>query len=167
MLPLPAAADNAAMQTEPHKTDPPKRKRHWFQFSLRSLMIGVMLFAILGGYVGRQVEIVKERELMAAAPGVDSVVAADARDNITALSSGTGGAHRSDDSWEKIPWFRKWLGDRYYLGLSIDKLASDDEIARYKEAFPEATIMRRPPGGMIELWRRVTHPDVTSPPPHS
>jgi hypothetical protein len=155
------------MQTEPPNADPPKRKRRWFQFSLRTLMIVVTLFAILGGYVGRQVEIVKERELMAAAPGVDSVVAADARDNITALSSGTGAAQRGDDSREKIPWLRKWLGDRYYLDLSIDKSASDDEIARYKEAFPEATIMRRPPGGMMELWRRVTHPAASSPPPQS
>jgi hypothetical protein len=155
------------MQSEPLKADLPKRKRRWLQFSLRTLIIVVTLLAVLCGYVGRQVEIVKERERMAAVTGVDSVVAADSRDNITALSSGTGTTHRSDDSREKIPWFRKWLGDRYYLGLSIDKSASDDEIARYKEAFPEATIMRRPPGGMMELWRRVTHPAVTSPPPHS
>jgi hypothetical protein len=77
---------------------------------------------------------------MAAAPGVDSVVAADSRDNITALTSGSGAAHRNGDSREKIPWFRKWLGDRYYLGLSIDKSASDDEIARYKKAFPEGVV---------------------------
>jgi hypothetical protein len=38
-LRLPAVTDNAAMQTEPPKADPPKRKRRWFQFSLRSLMI--------------------------------------------------------------------------------------------------------------------------------
>jgi hypothetical protein len=29
------------MQTEPPKAEPPKRKRRWFQFSLRTLMIGV------------------------------------------------------------------------------------------------------------------------------
>jgi hypothetical protein len=38
-----AVEDNAAMQTEPTKADPPKRKRRWFQFSLRTLMIGVTL----------------------------------------------------------------------------------------------------------------------------
>jgi hypothetical protein len=155
------------MQAEPSKAEPPKRKHRRFQFRLRTLLIVVMLLAVASGYVGRQVEIVKERERMAAATGVDSVVAADSRDNITALSSGAGTTHRSDDSREKIPWFRKWLGDRYYLGLSIDKSASDDEITRYKEAFPEATIIRRPPGGMMELWRRVTHPTASSPPPQS
>jgi hypothetical protein len=35
LLLLPAVKDNAAMQTEPSKAEPPKRKRRWFQFSLR------------------------------------------------------------------------------------------------------------------------------------
>jgi hypothetical protein len=30
---------------EPPKADPPKRKRRWYQFSLRTLMIGVTLLA--------------------------------------------------------------------------------------------------------------------------
>jgi hypothetical protein len=33
------------MQTEPSKADPPKRNRRWFQFSLRTLLIGVTLLA--------------------------------------------------------------------------------------------------------------------------
>ena len=40
------SADNAAMQAEPPKAEPPKRKRRWFQFSLRTLMIGVTLLAV-------------------------------------------------------------------------------------------------------------------------
>jgi hypothetical protein len=34
------------MQTEPPKADPPRRKRRWFQFSLRSLLIVVTLLAV-------------------------------------------------------------------------------------------------------------------------
>jgi hypothetical protein len=34
------------MPTEPPKAEPPKRKRRWFQFSLRSLMIVVTLLAV-------------------------------------------------------------------------------------------------------------------------
>ena len=45
--PLPQPADNAAMEVEPTKAEPAKRKRRWFQFSLRSLLIGVTLLAIL------------------------------------------------------------------------------------------------------------------------
>src|ERR1700682_1572334 len=98
-----AAADPHAVKP---KADPPKRKRRWFQFSLRSLLLVVTLLAILCGYVGQQVEFVRAREVMAAAPGVDSVVAADSRDNITALTSGSGAARTNGDSREKIPWFR-------------------------------------------------------------
>jgi len=35
------------MQTEPSKAGPPKLKRRWCQFSLRTLMIGVTLVAAL------------------------------------------------------------------------------------------------------------------------
>jgi hypothetical protein len=34
------------MQSEPPEADPPKRKRRWFQFSLRTLMIAVTLLAV-------------------------------------------------------------------------------------------------------------------------
>jgi hypothetical protein len=49
------------MQTEPSKAEPPKRKRRWFQFSLRTLLIGVTLLAVPLGYVGWQAKIVRER----------------------------------------------------------------------------------------------------------
>jgi hypothetical protein len=34
------------MQSEPSNADPPKRKRRWFQFSLRTLMILTLLIGI-------------------------------------------------------------------------------------------------------------------------
>ena len=34
------------MQTEPPKSDPPKRKRRWFQFSLRTMMVFVTLLCL-------------------------------------------------------------------------------------------------------------------------
>jgi hypothetical protein len=49
------------MEAEPRKADPPKRKRRWFQFSLRTLMIGVTVLAVPCGYVGWQAKIVRER----------------------------------------------------------------------------------------------------------
>jgi hypothetical protein len=39
LLRILVAADNAAMLTELSKADPPKRKRRWSQFSLRTLLI--------------------------------------------------------------------------------------------------------------------------------
>jgi hypothetical protein len=49
------------MEAEAPKADPPKRKRRWFQFRLRTLMIVVTLFCIAGGWLGNQVRIVWER----------------------------------------------------------------------------------------------------------
>ena len=46
LLPLPAAGDNWAMEAEPPKVEPTKRKRQWFQFSLRTLMIFTFVSAI-------------------------------------------------------------------------------------------------------------------------
>jgi hypothetical protein len=34
------------MQTEPLNADPPKCKRRWYQFSLRSLLMAMLLVAI-------------------------------------------------------------------------------------------------------------------------
>ena len=44
------------MQTEPPKVDPPKRKRRWFQFSLRSLLIFTLIVAIPCAWLGRKIE---------------------------------------------------------------------------------------------------------------
>ncbi len=45
-------ADNATMQTEPSKAEPPKRKRRWFQFSLRSLLIVALFCAVASNWAG-------------------------------------------------------------------------------------------------------------------
>jgi hypothetical protein len=53
---LPAVADNAAMEAEPSKTDPPKRKRRWFQFSLRTLLVFTLICAIACAWIERRIE---------------------------------------------------------------------------------------------------------------
>jgi len=51
------------MEAEPPKADPPKRKRRWFQFSLRSLLIFTMICAVACGLLGKRMEQKrKERE---------------------------------------------------------------------------------------------------------
>ena len=67
MLPLPAVGDNAAMEAEPPKAEPPKRKRRWFQFSLRTLMIFTLICAVGCAWVVRRMERKrKEREAVEA-----------------------------------------------------------------------------------------------------
>jgi Leucine Rich repeat len=44
------------MQDEPPKAAGPKRKRRWFQFSLRSLIIFTLVCAVAAGWLGRTIE---------------------------------------------------------------------------------------------------------------
>ncbi len=52
---LPAIGDNAAMEAEPNQVEPPKRKRRWFQFSLRMpfVVTVVLELSILSGVCQR------------------------------------------------------------------------------------------------------------------
>ena len=66
------------MQTEPPKADPPKRKRRWFQFSLRTLMIVVVIVAIPCAWLGRKIERKRqEREAVAAIKKMGGLVGYD------------------------------------------------------------------------------------------
>jgi hypothetical protein len=47
--PLLTPTDNAAMEAEPPKSTTPKRRRRWYQFSLRTLLIAVAAFCIYLG----------------------------------------------------------------------------------------------------------------------
>jgi hypothetical protein len=119
------------MQTEPPKAEPPKRKRRWYQFSLRTLMIGVTLFCVVvGGYVGWQAKIVRERR-------VELSRVVDVR------LVGIDGA----DKEGVIPWIRCALGDKR-VG-SIKMLVGTDaaELDRLRILFPEAKVEVWTPAG--------------------
>ena len=54
------------MQTEPPKAEPPKRKRRWFQFSLRTMLIFTVVCAISSAWLGKKIERKrKERDAVA------------------------------------------------------------------------------------------------------
>jgi hypothetical protein len=54
------------MQTEPSKADPPKRKRRWFQFSLRTLLIFSTICAVASAWIGSKIEQMRrQREAVA------------------------------------------------------------------------------------------------------
>jgi hypothetical protein len=57
LLPLPV--DNAMMESNPFISATPKRKRRWFQFSLRSLMIPTVHCRFVCGRLGREIELGK------------------------------------------------------------------------------------------------------------
>ena len=43
------------METEPTKAEPPKRKRRWFQFSLRTLLVFTAVVAVTCGWLGTKI----------------------------------------------------------------------------------------------------------------
>jgi hypothetical protein len=46
MIPLPTPNDYAAMEAEPIKAEPAKRKRRWFQFRLRTWFVVMTILAV-------------------------------------------------------------------------------------------------------------------------
>jgi hypothetical protein len=117
------------METEP------KRKRRWFQFRLRTLMIVVTVFAIVGGWIGRDVRIVMKRLNLR-----------------RAITSDGGSISLGSESsilghvWERseVTWFRRLLGDDDVLGVQVpDGDRFDWEVEQSRELFPEVCRIHR------------------------
>jgi hypothetical protein len=120
--------DNAAVETEP------KRKRRWFQFSLRTLMIVVTLFCAAGGYVIRQKKIVSERRAM--------------RYAITKINGATDGHHRTfidlwnaNDAEHAIPWLRTVLGDQAVQSIGLPVVVPLEFRDHVRAMFLEADVI--------------------------
>jgi hypothetical protein len=50
------------MEAEPPKAEPPKRKRRWFQFSLRTLLIFMMVCAVGAAWIERKLERARQQQ---------------------------------------------------------------------------------------------------------
>ena len=130
MLSRRIAMNNAAMD-EPVRGTPPKRKRRWFQFSLRTLLIGVTLLAVQCAYVGWQAKIVRERNTMRA----------------EMKRRGTETVDFDDVVWDRSEKFRplyrlrEWMGDKALFEVYVTNgELNSPYVLRVKELFPEATI---------------------------
>jgi hypothetical protein len=107
--------------------DQPSPRRR-FQFRLRTLMIVVTLFCVVGGYVAHEAKIVHDRRQW-------SVPVSDIKSGPATL------IQRGDDS-QRPGLLRMWLGDEAVGGISLPMGASDEAVRRALELFPEATIYR-------------------------
>jgi hypothetical protein len=103
----------------PAMIEPPNR--HWYQFSLRTLLIGVALLAVPMGYVGWQAKIVRERRAMLDMGNGNQTEEAEV------------GGHKD----ASIPLIRRWLGDHFCATVFLKHEA---DFERYQAAFPEAEI---------------------------
>jgi hypothetical protein len=108
------------MQTDPPKAEPPKRKRRWFQFSLRTLLIFTMVVAVACGWVGWQAKIVRERlHVLHRVETVDNGMV----------------------SGKSAPLLRGILGDQSVALVELPLETSVQERHAIHEAFPEALII--------------------------
>jgi hypothetical protein len=128
-----AVGDNAAMEANSAKAEPPKRKRRRFQFRLRTLMIGVTLFCVaVGGYVGWQAKIVRERK-----PILDDVLK---RGGIAHADYTLSQPQLQRVYLSRVSWFREWLGDHAMKWIILPTGATLEEEQRVRSLFPEAEV---------------------------
>jgi hypothetical protein len=131
------------MPTNSNTAEPAKPDRRWFQFRLRTLLIGVAVVATLCSlgvpYLQRwqarrdQEELVRQQQ------------------KIVDLRDRTLGNHRivawysqdeRDEYASKIPLLRRQLGDHYESGIVLGDFATNAQIEEYQAAFPEAEVIR-------------------------
>jgi hypothetical protein len=111
--------------------DPPTCRR--FQFRLRTLMVGVILLAVVCGYVGRQAEIVSERRSL--------------RDEIARVGGSVSPERPAGPAGWKAPpvpqpnWLRRFLGDEPVGYILLPPPRISDPLKReIKTSFPEAMV---------------------------
>jgi hypothetical protein len=123
------------MQTEPPKADPPKRRRRWFQFSLRSLLVVVTVAAVGCAWVAREGRIVQERK--AVRQWIEEGGGACVNNDLAARIPSASGS-------DEPSIVRRWLGDRTVRTVFLPRKTSDRDMQRIKTCFPGATLV--PPG---------------------
>jgi hypothetical protein len=98
----------------------PEPKRRWYQFRLRTLLIGVLVLSIPCGYLAHEWRIVAARKAWLEANGVhppwDFV-----------------------DPLHKPPFMRRLFGDEYHKFLDVESRKAPDGLEATK-LFPEAEL---------------------------
>jgi hypothetical protein len=106
----------------------------WYQFRLRTLLIGVALFCVAVGYLGKQAAIVRARLAWLAWRHGDHTL-----DWVYVLSPRPKYIVTGDD--EKSPSIlRRLLGDERVGEIEVARTISDAELRDIVTLFPEATI---------------------------
>jgi hypothetical protein len=120
------------MQTEPPIADPPKRKRRWFQFRLRTLMFVVTIAGVGCAWIAHEGRIVQERQA------------------VRQWIEEGGGACIHGDLAASIPpvcridepsIVRRWLGDQAVTTVFLPRKFADQDLQRIKTCFRGATLI--------------------------
>ena len=140
-----------AMEANPPRAELPKRKRRWFQFSLRSLLIFVVIVAIAAWYVRSEANFVNQRKELASylaaqnGAGFSGVTfASDVTQHWRRLKLNIRfrcGSKTYDPPFPRVSFLREWLGDDFALTVRIYGRRPKDFMKRIEAAFPEAEII--------------------------
>jgi hypothetical protein len=146
LLRLAEVGDNAAMEAEPPKADPPKRKRRWFQFSLRTLMIFTVIVAVPCAWMGRKID--QKRHERNAVETIRKLGGA-VYYNYEMETDFEPPEDRHFNAQPHGPgWLRRILGDDFFSDPTVAMVAgddwSDDDLACF-EALPTLKSVRLGP----------------------
>jgi hypothetical protein len=137
-------------------------KRRWFQFSLRTLLIGVTLFCVvIGGYVGWQAKIIRERNAM-----IHRIESMGGSVEIGRLDQGWAEAGMDPNLYEEIkaravPWVRRMLGDSDVIDICLPAETPASGRASIRAVFPESQIWRPRHTLMRDTWEPFADDDET------
>ncbi len=161
------------MGETPTRSDQPtalkSSRRRWYQFGLRTLLIGVALLALPSSYIGWQAKIMHQRKSLLAQivnRGGGYWIA------LSPLVSGPGGSSSLEvESFGSVPSvqdfrptvlpaenneppkIRQWIGDEPIFEIYLGPKYSSAEIAEIAKHFPEA-IIDRPREESLTLFDR-------------
>jgi hypothetical protein len=114
-----------------------------FQFRLRTLLIGVALFAVPCAYIGWQKKIVLERKEMLAqiTAGGGSVMLVPSTAGVIfyPIVNRNGTPVR----YQAIPTVRRWLGDQYVVDITPPAGMEREGVAQIAALFPEVVTWQR------------------------
>ena len=111
-----------------------KPKRRWFRFSLRMLFVLVTVISVPLGWLGYQLNLIRQREVFL------GYLRANSREKHTFWTASEFGS-----KWEpkpQIPSMRRMLGDQPYSRLILPAHFGADLIDKAIDLFPEAQVWR-------------------------
>jgi hypothetical protein len=120
------------MQTEPPIADPPKRKRRWFQFRLRTLMVVVTIMAAGCAWIAHEGRIVQERTALR--QWIEEGGGACVSNDLAASVS-------SSPSIDEPSIVRRWMGDQTVTTVFLPRKFADQDLLRIKTCFRGATLI--------------------------
>ena len=126
-------------------TTPIPPRRRWFQFSLRTVFVGVTLVAM---WLGWELKFVRERQAFLSdlsGPYEWKALMSEFRGDSAVLEYELRGVSRPIS----IPFWQRWLGDEAVAAM---KVTSEQKVVEAKRLFPE-----------IRLLQDATDTDVTRP----